>query len=211
MKHFKEVLVPKLIQENCDKTERGLYVPFIVLKEGDVHHFKINDEEKVMQCIVEKKCSVCGTQLNDDIWFIGGPASVFHKRGAIADLPVHKECGVYSLEACPYMAFARYNSKTDLNKLYEKLETKSIALFNPSVDPDRVPMFCFVKASDYTLHMLHTIVFKPSMPYLEIEFWNDGERLSLEEGESILKKQFQTKYSLEDLDYEFQERQKEAL
>jgi hypothetical protein len=206
MKHFREVSVPKLIQENCDKDERGLYVPFIVLKENGAHHFKINDEIKVMKCTVERRCSVCGTHLNDNIWFIGGPASVFHKRGAVADLPVHKECGEYSLQACPYMAYARYTSKTDIDKLYKQLEDKTVKLFNPTVDSDRVPMFCFVKTSDFSLHVLHTVVFKPVMPYLEVEFWNDGAQLSLKEGEKILREHFETKYELKDLDYEFQER-----
>ena len=201
MKHISKVPVPKLIQENCKQDPRGLYVPVVVLKEGDVYHFKINDNRIVKSCVANKCCSVCGTALKDDVWFIGGPASVFHKRGAIADLPVHKECGEYALQACPYMAYSRYTSKTNLEKLYERLQDKNILLENTTLDNNRVPVFCFVKASDYTIHMTHTLVFKPVMPYLEVEFWNDGVQLSKEEGEQILKEHFEERYTLNDLDY----------
>ena len=202
MKHFLDIPVPQLVKDNCEITDKGMYAPAIILKEGDVHHFKINDDRKVMICVIEKRCSICGTELKDDTWFIGGPASVFHKRGAIADLPVHKACGEYALQVCPYMAYARYHSKINLDKLYEKLKDKSIKLENPTIDFDRVPMFCFAKASSYTVHHTHTIVFKPRMPYEAVEFWNDGVQLSKEEGEKILSEHFATKYTLEDLAYQ---------
>lgn len=205
MKHFKEIPVPKVIEENCDKDKRGLYVPFIVLKEGDVHHFKINDHNKVAVCVHTKCCSVCGTELKDDSWFIGGPASVFHKRGAIADLPVHKSCGEYSLQVCPYLAYGRYTSKTDLEKLYERLENKTLMLVNTTIDNDRVPLFCFVKSNDYEVKHSYTTLFKTKIPYQEIEFWYDGEQLSQETGEKILKEHFEDKYTLEDLDYTLKE------
>ena len=203
MKHFSEVPVPKLIQDNCEKSDRGLYVPFIVLKEGGTHHFKMNDFDKEVLCIQKRLCSVCGTALHDDTWFIGGPGSVFHRQGAIADLPVHKACGEYSLQVCPYLAYARYSSKTDVNKLYDKFKSKGIYVKDVTVDPDRVPMFCFVKASGYSVHMAHAIVFKPVTPYLEVEFWNDGQRLSTETGEQILAENFRNKYSIEDLNYTY--------
>ena len=202
MKHFKEIPVPKLIEDNCEQDKRGLYVPFIVLKEGDVHHFKINDNQKVQHCTMNKKCSVCGTDLKDDSWFIGGPASIFHKRGAIADLPVHQCCGEYSLMVCPYMAYRNYTSKTDLDKLYKKLENKSTVLVNTTLDNDRVPMFCFVKSNDYHVrHTIHTKLFKTNVPYQHVQFWNDGQQLSQKEGEKILKKHFKEKYTIEDLNY----------
>ena len=199
MKPVTTVPVPKLIQENCEKDPRGLYVPVIVLKEDNTFHFSVNDQRIVLRCIATKCCSICGTLLKNDVWFIGGPGSVFHKNGAIADLPVHKECGEYALQVCPYLAYSRYTAKADIDNLYNKIKDKTIRLENPTMDDDRVPVFCFVKASGYTIHLIHNILFKPDMPYEKIEYWYNGKKLSTEEGEQIVIENFKSKYTLEDL------------
>lgn len=198
MKHFSEIPVPLNIQRNC-AVYKGMYVPYIVLREGDIFHFKINDSFKVYECVVNHACSICGKGLGEDTWFIGGPASVFHKHGRIADLPVHKECGHYALQVCPYLAYARYTAKTDIDKLYAKLKNKDVILENTTVDFDRVPMFCFAKSNSFKIFDPH--MYKPDRPYEEVEFWNDGVQLSKEEGEKILTEHFKFKYKLEDLDY----------
>lgn len=209
MKHYEDVKVPDLVKENCKKDKRGLYVPFIVLEEDGEYHFKINDTRKTNFCMHNSCCSICGTKIEDGFWFIAGPASTFHKNGSIADLPVHKTCGEYALEVCPYLAYARYNSKTDIDKLYKGLKDKTLKLVNLTVDHDRVPMFCFTKCDEFILAATQNgIVHRPKRPYLEIEFWNDGVKLSQKEGEDILKEHFKTKYSLDDLDYTFPEKAK---
>lgn len=214
MNHFSKVDVPERVKQKCEQDKRGLYVPFVVLKEGDNFHFKINDTQKTVQCVKQRCCSVCGDALEDDAWFIAGPGSAFHTHGSIADLPVHKECGVYSLQVCPYLAYGRYTSKTDLDKLYKQLNDDSIKLVNHSVDQDRVPIFCFIKSPKYDVHQQpgsFNIVFKPRRPYEEVEFWYDGERVSDKDAEVIIKNYFAEKYELKYLDHDFQKEQKETM
>lgn len=170
--------------------------PYIILEEKGVYHFKINDSYKVMECIIEKKCTICGTHLNDDIWFVGGPASAFHTNGVFNDAPVHKECGVYALKTCPYLVYTGYKTKTDVEKLQKSFN--SVKLFNNTVDLDRVPLFAFVKSSGYSVNPKN-LNLTPFTPYLEIEFWSDGEQLDYEEGVFVVENYFKTKYSIEKL------------
>jgi hypothetical protein len=197
MIQWQSIEIPQLIKDNCVVTDKGMPVPYIVLEENGVHHFKINDQKKVMDCLIHDKCTICGTELHDDMWFIGGPASAFHKHGAFVDAPVHKCCGEYALKACPYLAYSRYMSKIDLEKLQSKLDNKHI-LVNPTKDSDRVPLFAFVKASGYKINS-SSGNFRPIIPYLEIEYWNDGQQLSQKEGIEIVTDLFTKKYNINDL------------
>lgn len=153
-------------------------VPYIVLVKDDVPYFKINDEEKVKECIEKDLCTVCGKELKEDKWLVGGPISAFTSY-TFGDLPVHKECGMFSLKACPYMAYSQYNSKQEMGLgVNEKL---NLLTFNPTMDSERVPYFAFVKISEYDVKYVGLYRFiKPHLPYLEVEKWKDGKQLNEE-------------------------------
>ncbi len=195
MKYWKEIPIPELMKD-CVINKDGLPVPYIVLESEGVYYFKINEQQKVLDCLVNRKCTICGNALNSEYWFIGGPASAFHIHGAFNDAPVHKQCGEYALKVCPYLAFARYNSKISFEKLQESLKGKFI-LENTTVDTDRLPLFCFIKATGYSIST--SLLLKPTLPYLEIEFWNDGEKLDDTESIKIIKDLFEKKYKIQDL------------
>ena len=97
-------------------------IPYVVLIDPTgIPHFKANDETKVEKCINEKLCSICGDPLEKDMWLIGGTLSAFHENGCYIDSPVHKECGIYALKTCPYMAYTQYIAKEGVSpKLQEK-------------------------------------------------------------------------------------------
>jgi hypothetical protein len=183
MKNWSTVPIPQLMLD-LERDPRGLPVPYVVLKDKEgKHHFKINDSEKSIICVVKNLCSICGKPLiSGQKWLVGGIASAFDERGYYIDLPVHKECGTYALQVCPYMAMNNYNGKLDMIKLQQQLPT--VALHNPTVDPDRLPLFVFQRPSAITAHMLQEqgLVIKAAKPILEAEFWVEGERiLHLEE------------------------------
>jgi hypothetical protein len=196
MKHWKKIQIPQLMQDNCKFTDSGLPVPYIVLEKNGEHLFKVNDNEKIINTINNKLCTICGTKLGDTAWFIGGPASAFHIHGAFNDGPVHKECGEYSLRVCPYLAYGKYNSKTDFEKIQKSLLEKNILAINNTVDSDRVPLFCFIGAKSWKI--TERLNYKPDN-ISEIEFWNDGEQLEKENAVQTIKTLFENKYGLENL------------
>lgn len=199
MKNWKTVTIPHLIKNNCTTDHRGLIIPYVVFIDNDgKSFFKINDSIKQIKCLEDDLCSICGTTLADDKWVLGGPASAFHNKGAYVDSPVHYECGKYALQVCPYLAFSGYNYNTDIEKLQKQVVKGNVHLMNPTTDLDRLPLFVFAKTSRIYLHDITGNII-PKKPFLDIEYWNDGDKLSKKEGNKIILKYFkEKKYTSDD-------------
>lgn len=185
MKNWKTVELPELMKD-LPLDKRGLPIPIIILKdkEGN-YHFKINDTTIVEKCIADKLCSVCGKPMINDMWLIGGPLSAFHPNGVFGDSPVHKSCGEYALQVCPYLAVSTYNGK--LNRELESGVFDGMAFVNITQTQDRVPFFVFCRISGYNVSrrsIERYIV--PVKPYLDVEFWNDGEKITKEQAQKLL-------------------------
>lgn len=78
---WRSIPIPKRMRA-LQRDRRGLPVPFIVLRDTDGRpHFTINDSQRQLKCIREKRCPICGNRLDKVMWFVGGPLSAFHDAG----------------------------------------------------------------------------------------------------------------------------------
>lgn len=171
-----------------DKLEKykGLPIPYVVLRDKEgIPSFKINDTLLQNRCVDENLCTICGESLEDDMWFIGGPLSAFHPHGAYVDAPVHKECGVFALQNCPYMAYTKYKAKGVSEREMNKHD--GYAFYNPTQSDARLPYFVFVKSRGYVVKnvRLSERFFKPIRPYVEVEYWKDGQQITEEDAELL--------------------------
>lgn len=177
---------------------RGFPIPYNILIDSKGQpHFKVNDEQKAMQILAQGLCHVCGKKLGTDTWMIGGHLSAFHPRGAFNDSPVHRLCGEFALQVCPYLAYTQYKA-TDTDektqKLAEKLHGEGIeALYNPTQTMERLQFFVFAKVAGWTpkFQPMGIFVIMPKKPYLEIEYWREGVQISREQAVKYLKKEDQ--------------------
>src|SRR4051812_10254945 len=120
MANWKDTPIPAEMQE-LTKDNRGYTIPFIVLRDDhNKPHFQINDTKKIMDCLLGRRCAICGKELKDDIWLTSGPLSAFHPNGAYIDTPVHHACGQYAMQVCPYLAAPAYNKRLDDKTLSKK-------------------------------------------------------------------------------------------
>lgn len=176
------------------KTKHGIPIPYVVLvdKFGEAH-FRVNNEEKNFECMFKRKCHICGQALLGENWFIGGHLSAFHERGAFNDGPTHKDCGLFALKVCPYLANNNYKASTSdaaMQKIADKLAgkvEKNIGLYNPTQMNDRLQFFCFCQAPDYALiKSPPTYIVRATKPYISIEYWKEGEQITLEAARQLL-------------------------
>ena len=176
MKDFKSVPVPKMMEEYCEKDSKGNPVPYVVLKDKEgKFHFKINDSMKSANCFTNDLCSICGQIMDgDNQWLLGGIASAFDPGGVYIDLPIHKECGTYALQVCPYLAIRNYTAKIDISRL-QNLFKGELELHNPTVDPDRLPVFVFIRPMKIGYNSNFTV--KALNGYHEVQYWRDGKQL----------------------------------
>ena len=200
MKDWKKIVLPELMQKHCNLDQRGLPIPFVVyIDKNNQSHFKVNDIEKTNLCIYENRCSICGQVMGEDKWLISGPRSALHKNGAYIDTPVHKECGQYALQVCPYLAYSGYTAKTDIEKLQKKI-VGNVLLSDNTVDQNRVPLFVFAKTTGIRVDLISKHIY-PNRPFKEMEYWNDGIQLSQEEVLTILNNYSKQYYNTYGTDY----------
>ena len=84
------------------KDERGYPVTYIAAYIDGKPDLGIQDFSKVLSCVREWRCHVCGEKLGNLGYFIS--YEPIAKRPRFLDPAIHKECALYSLKVCPYLA-----------------------------------------------------------------------------------------------------------
>jgi hypothetical protein len=156
-----------------DRDHRGYPIPYVVFRDTDgTPHFTINDEIKVTRCKTHHICPICGRELLRGRWFLGGPMSAFHPRGAYIDPPLHHECMRFAVQTCPYLISAKYTKRIDGKTLDPSKVPGVLALIDPTMDPTRPKIFVAAMAVGQTITSEGYVV--PKHPYRGLEFWRNG-------------------------------------
>jgi len=162
---------------------RGYPIPWMVFRDKDGRaHFTINDEAKRTFALLDELCPICGQKLMATRWFVGGPRSAFDQGGVYSDPPMHGECMRYALQVCPYLAAPNYSGRIDARTL-KKPEPMRL-LWDVTQIADRPALFVAVLAKGQELRRPQFYV-QPTRPYLRVEYWRYGWRLSEAEGGRI--------------------------
>jgi hypothetical protein len=174
-----ELKIPKRMRE-MQRDHRGYPVPYVIMRDKTGRpHFTINDQGRQLKCLAQKRCQICGKKLERTFWFVGGPQAAFHEHGGYTDSMMHEECLEYALRICPYLAMRKYSGRIDTGTLdAETLER--VVLLDHTMVPERPEVFVAVKAAGFDIHPGITVT--PHRPYLEVQYWRHGQRLSEEEG-----------------------------
>jgi hypothetical protein len=186
----KDVPIPFDLQEN-DRDRRGLPIPFVVYRDvTGMPHFTINDVGAVDEVLSKKLCGLCGTPLKPgQIWLIGGPGSSFLEDGMYIDPFMHEECGRYAAEVCPFLAAPSYSKRIEAKTLKLEAVHDMAQVHDNQIAPPRPLFFALARTSGFTLidpqdgsgqkYIL------PDRPWKEVEFWQNGERITQWEAERI--------------------------
>ena len=180
MSKLSDIPIPRRMRA-LPRDHRGYPVPFVVLRDADNKpHFAINNDLRVLKCLREERCPICGYRLDKIIWFIGGPGSAFHDNGRYLDPPMHEECAMYALQVCPYLAAPNYDGCVDAGTLDPtKLPRDCPAVFmNLSQDDTHPQIFAAVATWGRTFKATYPHYITPARPYVRVEFWRHGVKLS---------------------------------
>ena len=103
-------LPPDLADRPVDE-EYGLPVPFVYEFEADQldgrrYHSRFDfgavNRRRSIQCALNRICGMCGTSLEFDIAFLGGPKAA--ENHSYTDPPMHVACAEAALQLCPHLA-----------------------------------------------------------------------------------------------------------
>jgi hypothetical protein len=99
--------LPAALAERPVDAEYGLPVPFVYEFEPDQgterrFDFGAINRRRSIQCALSRLCGMCGTSLQYDIAFLGGPKAA--ESHAYTDPPMHVPCAEAALRLCPHLA-----------------------------------------------------------------------------------------------------------
>jgi len=176
--------------QSLERDHRGYPIPFIVWRDTDNRpHFTINDAEVVALVLSDRRCSICGKPLENNMWAIGGPLSAIHQHGAYIDPLVHKDCGTFALKTCPYIALPSWNDQKRIDAKTVKPEKTGgdLVLQDMTMIPEKPVFFCFAKTSGYKVsqadHARHYV--HPNRPWKAMEFWRNGQQITQQEASDL--------------------------
>src|SRR3954447_7484210 len=94
-------LPPTLADRPVDD-EYGLPIPFVYAYDDGTHDFGAINRRRSIQCALSRLCGMCGTSLEYDIAFLGGPKAA--ESRSYTDPPMHVGCAEAALRLCPHLA-----------------------------------------------------------------------------------------------------------
>src|SRR4051812_28715848 len=81
--------------------EFGLPIPFVNEFDDGSYEFGAINRRRSIQCALSRLCGMCGTSLEYDIAFLGGPKAA--ESRAYTDPPMHVACAEAALHLCPHL------------------------------------------------------------------------------------------------------------
>jgi hypothetical protein len=85
-------------------------VPFVQMWIDGKPDFRVIDPVKVVECMEQKLCAICGVKLGEFCWFIGGESCKHNKL--FLDAPMHEQCAVFASKTCPFVSGKREEYST---------------------------------------------------------------------------------------------------
>lgn len=149
--------------------ERGYPIPkFAAIIDGKPD-FRVLDRDALIRCIKGRLCAICGTKMNRQCAFVGGPISMQHRQ--FTDGPMHYACAKYALQVCPMLAAPSF--------AYRKMETAPpgyVLVENAMTErPEKFGLgvsYEYAAAANAEGH----VIVKASIWMQPIEWWKHGER-----------------------------------
>lgn len=95
------VTLPPALAERPVDPDHGLPIPFVNSFDDGSHDFRTINRRKSIQCALSRLCGMCGTSLEYDIAFLGGPKAA--ESRSYTDPPMHVGCAEAALALCPHL------------------------------------------------------------------------------------------------------------
>ena len=93
--------LPPTLAERPVDDEYGLPIPFVYAYDDGTHDFGAINRRRSIQCALSRLCGMCGTSLEYDIAFLGGPKAA--ESRSYTDPPMHVGCAEAALQLCPHL------------------------------------------------------------------------------------------------------------
>jgi hypothetical protein len=100
-------------------------VPFVQQVINGKPDFRVVDRVKVLECVEEKLCAICGKDLGEFCFFIGGDKS--KDNALFVDPPMHEPCAEFASKACSFLSGEREYSQRPVDETVVRIEQMASA------------------------------------------------------------------------------------
>jgi hypothetical protein len=159
-----------------------LPIPFVNEFDDGSYEFGVINRRRSIQCALSRLCGMCGTSLEYDIAFLGGPKAA--ESRAYTDPPMHVACAEAALTLCPHLA-RHTTSRADRDA-----EGDSRRRLRPGVTT--ADLFTADRPSEWLLYLTHNfeierataeggglvLVFHPGAAFAERRFRFEGGHMA---------------------------------
>lgn len=116
------------------RPHRGkLPIPFVTYVDPDGKpDFRVHDNARRQECATKRLCQLCGTKMASHVTFVGTKGSV--ERRTFGEPPGHRECLLFALEVCPWLAGSDYRSEWLEGSGFTRLTT-------PEIDDEPIALY----------------------------------------------------------------------
>jgi hypothetical protein len=150
----------------------------------------VDDRQKVNFVLAKKLCGLCGKPLKlGQMWFVAGPMTAFHEDGLSIEPHGHEECLRYAVQVCAFLAAPNYARRIE-DKTLKSAAIHEGAQVNKSHTPPPRPIF-FALARTSGVKLIDADdgtgvqYIQPRRPWKYVEFWKNGEPITLAEAEQL--------------------------
>jgi len=98
---IRDIEMPARIRLLPVDPQRRVPVPWFVEWVNGEPDFRIASTTKFLRALKERRCWVCGEPLGRWVAYVVGPMCGINRTSA--EPPVHRDCGIYSARACPFL------------------------------------------------------------------------------------------------------------
>ena len=166
--------LPAALAERPIDPAFDLPVPFVNEFDDGSYDFGAINRRRSIQCALSRLCGMCGTSLEYDIAFLGGPKAA--ESRSYTDPPMHVACAEAALALCPHLA---RHATTPENRASPEGERRRL---RPGVTT--ADLFAGDRPSEWVLYLTHNfeierataeggglvLVFHPGAPFQERRF-----------------------------------------
>jgi hypothetical protein len=160
------------------KDRRGLPIPVIVLRDAQgAPHFTMNDQRAADRCAQLGLCAICGQTLGAHKCFVGGPGSAFHPQGRYFDGPMHRDCAIFALRTCPYLALPSYARRVGTRTLRPESvgDGRVLVTEDPTSHAPQPAVFVLGSCKRYRRVQRHYV---PERPWVEVRYFQGGSEIT---------------------------------
>jgi hypothetical protein len=133
--------------------------------------FRVTDTRRWALAVKLRTCAMCGVALGRNIAFIAGPVS-FETR-LFTDLPMHKDCALYAIQVCPFLAAPTMKYAETV-----RVEGSGFIARTPEMVSTRPDRFFVATTRGYEVVRLESgAVVVHATPWDWFEWWRHGKRI----------------------------------